>query len=159
MCLHKKCVRNFFVVKNQCRQQKMYQLSTLTQNIRPVVPCHVELHRGDFLSSISACWGKSFGLFLYCICVSLAFQFFFCFCLDTLDDPSPHMVRHGMIITTQVFLVIGLLFTFINIVFTVVNIAHNPVSAIVGIDGLVAWNIIAGTIIFGYLSQTATQYK
>ena len=69
------------------------------------------------------------------------------------------MVRHGMIITTQVFLVIGLLFTFINIVFTVVNIAHNPVSAIVGIDGLVAWNIIAGTIIFGYLSQTATQYK
>ena len=54
------------------------------------------------------------------------------------------MVRQGMLITTQVFLVVGLLFTFINIVFTVLNIAHNPVSAIVGIDGLVAWNFIAG---------------
>ena len=50
-----------------------------------------------------------------------------------------------MLISTMVFLMIGLLFTFINIIFTVINIANNPVSAIVGIDGLVAWNMIAGT--------------
>eukprot|EP00092_Neocalanus_flemingeri_P036412 GFUD01039646.1.p1 GENE.GFUD01039646.1~~GFUD01039646.1.p1 ORF type:complete len:329 (-),score=79.49 GFUD01039646.1:31-1017(-) len=78
---------------------------------------------------------------------------------DILGDPSKHMVRQGMIITTQVFLVVGLLFTFINIVFTVVNIAHNPVSAIVGIDGLVAWNIIAGLMYLLVLLMWGSEYN
>ena len=59
-------------------------------------------------------------------------------------DPKPHMVREGMLISVIAFLLIGLLFTFINIIFTVINIANNPVSSIVGIDGLVLWNFIAG---------------
>jgi len=59
-------------------------------------------------------------------------------------DAKPHMVRMGMLITIIIFLLIGLIFTFINIVFTVLNIAHNPVSSIMGIDGLVVWNFIAG---------------
>ena len=59
-------------------------------------------------------------------------------------DPRPHMVREGMLISVIAFLLIGLLFTFINIIFTVINIANNPVSSIVGIDGLVLWNFIAG---------------
>jgi len=64
------------------------------------------------------------------------------------DDPTKYMVRQSMRVTTLVFLFIGLLFTFTNIIFTLVNIVSNPVSAIVGIDGLVAWNIIAGLMYF-----------
>ena len=60
-------------------------------------------------------------------------------------DPKPHMVREGMLISVISFLLIGLLFTFVNIIFTVINIAGNPVSSIVGIDGLVLWNFIAGS--------------
>ena len=60
------------------------------------------------------------------------------------------MVRHGMIIATQVFLIVGLLFTFINIVFTVVNIVLTPAGSIAGIDGLVAWNMIAGKLFISY---------
>lgn len=59
-------------------------------------------------------------------------------------QPKPHMVREGMLITVIIMLLVGLLFTFLNIVFTVLNIAHNPVSSIVGIDGLVLWNFISG---------------
>ena len=59
-------------------------------------------------------------------------------------EAKPHMVRIGMLITIIIFLLIGLIFTFINIVMTVLNIAHNPVSSIMGIDGLVLWNFIAG---------------
>ena len=66
---------------------------------------------------------------------------------DEVFDAKPHMVRMGMLITIIIFLLIGLIFTFINIVFTVLNIAHNPVSSIMGIDGLVVWNFIAGNII------------
>ena len=61
-------------------------------------------------------------------------------------DAKPQMVRIGMLITIIIFLLIGLLFTFINIVMTVLNIAHNPVSSIMGIDGLVLWNFIAGRV-------------
>jgi len=74
-------------------------------------------------------------------------------------SPGPHMVRHGMIITTQAFLMVGLLFTFVNIIFTVLNIAHNPVSAIVGIDGLVAWNMIAGLMYFLVLVMWGAEYN
>jgi len=63
---------------------------------------------------------------------------------DSEFDPRPLMVREGMLISVIAFLIIGLLFTFINIIFTVINIANNPVSSIVGIDGLVLWNFIAG---------------
>ena len=61
-------------------------------------------------------------------------------------DPKPYMVRGSMLFTIIIMLIIGLLFTFINIIFTVLNIAHNPVSSIVGIDGLVIWNFIAGSL-------------
>ena len=49
-----------------------------------------------------------------------------------------------MLTATQAFLIIGLLFTFVNIIFNAINIILTPVSAIVGIDGLVLWNTIAG---------------
>jgi len=64
-----------------------------------------------------------------------------------------------MLISTMVFLMIGLLFTFINIIFTVINIANNPVSAIVGIDGLVAWNMIAGVMYFLVLVLWGAEYN
>ena len=54
------------------------------------------------------------------------------------------MVRSSMLSATQAFLIIGLLFTFVNIIFNAINIILTPVSAIVGIDGLVLWNTIAG---------------
>ena len=54
------------------------------------------------------------------------------------------MVRSSMLTATQAFLIIGLLFTFVNIIFNAINIILTPVSAIVGIDGLVLWNTIAG---------------
>ena len=51
-----------------------------------------------------------------------------------------------MLSATQAFLIIGLLFTFVNIIFNAINIILTPVSAIVGIDGLVLWNTIAGRV-------------
>merc|ERR1712179_125001 len=78
---------------------------------------------------------------------------------DDAPDPSHLMVRQGMLISTIVFLMIGLLFTFINIIFTVINIANNPVSAIVGIDGLVAWNMIAGVMYFLVLVLWGAEYN
>ena len=63
-------------------------------------------------------------------------------------EPKPHMVREGMLISVIIMLLVGLLFTFLNIVFTVLNIAHNPVSSIMGIDGLVIWNFISGLMYF-----------
>lgn len=56
------------------------------------------------------------------------------------------MVRQGMLVTVIVLLLAGLLFTFINIIFTVLNIAHNPVSSLMGVDGLVVWNLAAGLL-------------
>ena len=53
-------------------------------------------------------------------------------------------VQPGIALTTQAFLIIGLVFTFVNIIFNAINIILTPVSAIVGIDGLVLWNAIAG---------------
>ena len=56
------------------------------------------------------------------------------------------MVRQGMLVTVIVLLLAGLLFTFTNIIFTVLNIAHNPVSSLMGVDGLVVWNLAAGLL-------------
>lgn len=53
-------------------------------------------------------------------------------------------VQPCVALTTQAFLIIGLVFTFVNIIFNAINIILTPVSAIVGIDGLVLWNAIAG---------------
>jgi len=64
--------------------------------------------------------------------------------LANTTDPASKMVRSSMLSATQAFLIIGLLFTFINIIFNAINIILTPVSAIVGIDGLVLWNTIAG---------------
>jgi len=63
--------------------------------------------------------------------------------LGNTSDPAPYMVRSSMLTATQAFLIIGLLFTFVNIIFNAINIILTPVSAIVGIDGLVLWNTIA----------------
>jgi len=63
--------------------------------------------------------------------------------LGNTTDPAPFMVRSSMLSATQAFLIIGLLFTFVNIIFNAINIILTPVSAIVGIDGLVLWNTIA----------------
>ena len=57
------------------------------------------------------------------------------------------MLRSSMLSATQAFLIIGIGFTFINIIFNAINIILTPVSAIVGIDGLVLWNTIAGQIV------------
>lgn len=65
------------------------------------------------------------------------------FAATTYPDPTPHMLRSSMLSATQAFLIIGIGFTFINIIFNAINIILTPVSAIVGIDGLVLWNTIA----------------
>jgi len=74
-------------------------------------------------------------------------------------DPKPQMVRGSMLFTIIIMLIIGLLFTFINIIFTVLNIAHNPVSSIMGIDGLVIWNFIAGLMYLLVMILWGTEYN
>jgi len=74
-------------------------------------------------------------------------------------DPKPYMVRGSMLFTIIIMLIIGLLFTFINIIFTVLNIAHNPVSSIMGIDGLVIWNFIAGLMYLLVMILWGTEYN
>jgi len=78
---------------------------------------------------------------------------------NIIDDPKSTMVRHGMYISTCVFLVVGLFFTFINIIFMVLNIARTPVSSISGIDGLVAWNLIAGLMYFFVLVLWGAEFN
>lgn len=77
----------------------------------------------------------------------------------SLYDPSTFMVREGMLRSVQAFLVTGILFTFVNIIFTAVNITHNPVSSIVGIDGLVLWNFIAAVSYFLVLVLWGAEYN
>jgi len=70
-------------------------------------------------------------------------RFFATSTTDPILDPKSHMLRSSMLSATQAFLIIGLVFTFVNIIFNAINIILTPVSAIVGIDGLVLWNAIA----------------
>jgi len=51
------------------------------------------------------------------------------------------LLRATMYNTTLAFLCIGLFFAVVNLIFTVINIAHNPISSIFGVDGLVIWNV------------------
>ena len=60
------------------------------------------------------------------------------------SDPTKIMVRQSILVTVIILLLVGLLFTFISIVMTVLNIVHTPVSSILGIDGLIVWNLTAG---------------
>lgn len=60
------------------------------------------------------------------------------------SDPTKTMVRQSILVTVIILLLVGLLFTFISIVMTVLNIVHTPVSSILGIDGLIVWNLTAG---------------
>ena len=60
------------------------------------------------------------------------------------SDPTNTMVRQSILVTVIILLLVGLLFTFISIVMTVLNIVHTPVSSILGIDGLIVWNLTAG---------------
>ena len=59
-------------------------------------------------------------------------------------DPTERMVRHSILVTVIAILLVGLFFTFLSIVMTVLNIVHTPVSSILGIDGLIVWNLVAG---------------
>ena len=56
------------------------------------------------------------------------------------------MVRQSILVTVITLLILGLLFTFLSIVMTVLNIVHTPVSSILGIDGLIVWNLTAGVL-------------
>lgn len=78
---------------------------------------------------------------------------------DVTFDPASVMVREGMLRSVQAFLVLGILFTFINIIFTAVNITHNPVSSIVGIDGLVIWNSAAAISYFLVMVLWGAEYN
>merc|ERR1719219_2169155 len=62
------------------------------------------------------------------------------------SDPSKRMVRHSILGTVIALLLLGLAFTFLSIVMTVLNIVHTPVSSILGIDGLIVWNLMAGLL-------------
>ena len=61
-------------------------------------------------------------------------------------DPSKRMVRQSILVTVIALLLLGLAFTFLSIVMTVLNIVHTPVSSILGIDGLIVWNLVAGLL-------------
>ena len=61
-------------------------------------------------------------------------------------DPAKTMVRQSILVTVIILLLLGLLFTFISIVMTVLNIVHTPVSSLLGIDGLIVWNLSAGLL-------------
>ena len=63
-----------------------------------------------------------------------------------LSDPSKRMVRQSILVTVIALLLLGLAFTFLSIVMTVLNIVHTPVSSILGIDGLIVWNLLAGLL-------------
>ncbi|XP_023340064.1 uncharacterized protein LOC111710232 [Eurytemora carolleeae] len=61
--------------------------------------------------------------------------------IDTNGPIAENMIKFGLWLSTIIFFFIGLTFSLINIVLVILNTAHNPVSSILGIDGLVIWNI------------------
>jgi len=61
----------------------------------------------------------------------------------TTEDIEGWMLRQGMYISVLFFFFAALFFSIVNIVLTTINIAHNPISAIFGVDGLVVWNVSA----------------
>ena len=61
-------------------------------------------------------------------------------------DSTKVMVRQSILVTVIILLILGLLFTFLSIVMTVLNIVHTPVSSLLGIDGLIVWNLTAGVL-------------
>lgn len=106
-----------------------------------------DLQEADIKNILSPTYNSSLGDDTFCSPCNQAQQIF----RDRSSSPQPFsssppsslMVRRSMLLATQSFLLIGLIFTFINIVFNAINIILTPVSAIVGVDGLVLWNSIA----------------
>ena len=75
------------------------------------------------------------------------------------DDPTKAMVRQSILVTVIILLLVGLLFTFISIVMTVLNIVHTPVSSILGIDGLIVWNLTAGLMYLLVMMVWGAEYN